>query len=153
MYVECSPAVKIKERLEQGRYSGGLQVLIQLDIKQLVKLIPGMICKYEIWLRIDQTTLHSDKDLYICGVYLSHPDSNYATKNPFKLMEKDFSDFSAKGNLLMISDFNARTSNVHVSLFDCNGDDRMIVDHTIGNSESEKRFILYTGTNTYGKSC
>ncbi len=68
-YVECLHVTKIKKRM--GRYSGGILVLIKDDIKRQVKLLPDKKRKYGIWLKIDKTTLYSNRDLYM-GEFICH---------------------------------------------------------------------------------
>ncbi len=50
-------------------------------------------CTYGIWLKIYKSTLNTEKDVFVVGIYLPPSDSQYAFKAPFEQMEKDFSNF------------------------------------------------------------
>jgi endonuclease/exonuclease/phosphatase (EEP) superfamily protein YafD len=54
--------------------------------------------------------LASKKDLFICGVYISPQNSRYFDEKILDDLENDVVHFSKKGNVMLLGDFNARTS-------------------------------------------
>ncbi len=108
-YVSCINATK-RKNVKKGRFSGGLAVIIKQEIRKFIKVVKK--CTYGVWLKIDKSTLNTEKDLFVVGIYLPPSDSQYAFKAPYEQMEKYFSNFLAQGNILTLGDLNARTGNL-----------------------------------------
>ena len=93
--------------------SGGITVLCKDIYRKGIKILQSKSEDY-LWVKIDSAFFHLPKDLYICAVYDPPPNSTYSLrlpKDPLELMEEDIIQYSKLGNILLVGDFNARTSN------------------------------------------
>ncbi|CAB4042175.1 Hypothetical predicted protein [Paramuricea clavata] len=59
--------------------------------------------------QISKELLNSNNDLYLCGVYIPPENSVYFENEIFDILEDETSAFAAKGDVMLIGDFNART--------------------------------------------
>lgn len=59
---------------------------------------------------ISKELLNSENHLYLCGVYIPPEQSNYYDIEIFDNLENEAIMFPTKGNVMLIGDFNARTS-------------------------------------------
>ena len=60
--------------------------------------------------------LDAKKDLYLCCAYIPPEKSNYFEKEIFDELENDTVLFGSKRNIMILGDFNARTSTLEDSL-------------------------------------
>ena len=102
------------------RLSGG----ISLEFENIISLEKRT--KNFLWCRIDNVILESTKDLFLCGVYIPPQMSRYLDEDIFDNLENDVVYFSKKGNVMLMGDFNARTSK------NCNL--RILNGRTLGDS-------------------
>ena len=68
------------------------------------------LTKQFLWCRIDKSIFNSSKDLFLCGVYIPPIKSPYFDEEIFENLETDVLHYSQKGNVMLLGDFNARTS-------------------------------------------
>jgi hypothetical protein len=92
------------------RLSGGISVLFKKEFETF--LSTEKQTKNILWCRIDRTILNLTKDLFVCGVYIPPEMSPYFDDEIFEELENDIVNFSKKGNIMLLGDFNARTSNL-----------------------------------------
>ncbi len=109
---------------------GGLAFLVHNDIRPGVRFIPGSSNDI-IWALLKREFFGIKEDLYIGLVYFSPANSTYSKKlecSPF-----DIEKYNSKGQILLMGDFNARTSNTsdlvatdrgeHIPVLQCVGDE------------------------------
>ena len=65
-----------------------------------------------MWCRIDCTIPNQTKYLFVCGVYIPPEMSSYFDEEIFEELENDILNLSKKGNIMLLEDVNARTSNL-----------------------------------------
>jgi len=93
--------------------SGGIIVLIKPHLRKAIKLFPSKNKDY-VWLHIDKTTLGLKQNLYICMAYIPPADSTYSKKLEYDILdeiEHETGKLKSKGDILILGDLNARTSN------------------------------------------
>ncbi len=93
---------------------GGIAVLVKNEIRKGIKLIQGN-SQDTIWICLNQNFFNTDQDIYIGTVYLSPANSSYSQKleySPFELLTYDIIKFNEKGHIIVMGDFNSRTSTV-----------------------------------------
>jgi hypothetical protein len=88
--------------------SGGISLLFSIGLESFISVEKRT--KTSLWCRIDSTILDSTKDLFIYGVYIPPERSSYYDEEIFDDLENDIVYFSKKGNVMLLGDFNARTS-------------------------------------------
>ena len=74
--------------VKKGRLSGGLSVYFKTELKKDISVIETNKSGI-LWLKINETLLSSNNDLYICHVYIPPPGSRV-------LNDKDFDFFEEK---------------------------------------------------------
>ena len=65
--------------------------------------------KSHVWLRLDQTQDTTDRDLYLCVIYIRPVDSPYFEEEIFYTLHSEIGDFQAQGNVLLTGDLNGQT--------------------------------------------
>ena len=88
--------------------------------------------KSHIWLRLDQTLGITDRDLYLCAIYISPVDSPYFEEDIFETLHSEITYFQAQGNMLLTGDLNGPT-----------GTEPDVIDPQ-GNNHVFGQFILFT---------
>ena len=94
-----------------NRDSGGVAILIRKTLLKFVSRQPNV---YEdaIWLKIDRTLFGTQKDIYLCNLYLP-PEKSSSNVNSdldkWDLIEREIQLFLSKGSVLLCGDLNART--------------------------------------------
>lgn len=91
-----------------SRLSGGITLIFKDKFKNQVTIVKQS--KNFLWCKISKNNLNSDLDLYFCGVYIPPENSTYFENEIFDELEDDLVSFSNKGNVMLLGDFNARTS-------------------------------------------
>jgi len=100
------PSIKFKN-IRKGRTSGGILVWYKEDLCSQISTVKQG--KSHIWLRIDQTLGITDRDLYLCAIYIPPVDSPYFEEDIFDTLHSETAYFQAQGNVLLTGDLNART--------------------------------------------
>ena len=90
------------------RISGGISLLLKTKFQSMVTV--EKLTKNFLWCRIDKSISNSQKDLFLCGVYIPPIKSTYFDQEIFENLEADILHYSQKGNVMLLGDFNARTS-------------------------------------------
>ncbi len=93
---------------------GGIAFLVRDEIREGVKFYPSD-SKDIAWAILKKEFFGLDKDIYIGLVYFSPANSSYATRleyNPFDKLMGEIEKYSNTGNLIVMGDFNARSSNL-----------------------------------------
>ncbi len=65
--------------------------------------------KYYIWLKLKKELLLTDRELFVCTIYIPPSESPYSSEDTFLTLETEISYFQAQGNVLICGDTNART--------------------------------------------
>jgi exonuclease III len=65
-----------------------------------------------LWCGIDRTILNRTKYIFVCGVYIPSEMSPYFDDEIFEEMENYIVNVSKKGNIMLLGDYNACTSNL-----------------------------------------
>ena len=91
-----------------SRISGGITLLYKTKFNPTVST--EKLTKNFLWSKIDKSALGSSHDLFICGVYIPPENSSYFDNEIFTDLENDIAHYSTKGNIMLLGDFNARTS-------------------------------------------
>ena len=91
--------------------SGGISVFIRKSLKSGIKV--AKISEYSIWLKLSKSSFQLDKDIFIAFSYLPPENSSFSRSNDndiLDLLERDVTNFSKHGDLIIMGDLNARTS-------------------------------------------
>ncbi len=122
------------------RPSGGLSVLIRNSLRkgnngsQCIKFVKEN--EYTVWFKLCKEHFGIEFDIFIGAVYIPPEQSTIYKNNesdPFQLLEDDLLRFNSMGEIIILGDFNARTS----SLSDCtdiNLTDDLQVDDSLNQS-------------------
>ena len=113
-----------------GRFYGGLGIFRRSSLKDHIKILPGPYKDFQ-WVKIEKDYFNLKKDIYLCTAYIPPANSSYSRKldiDLLDLIEKDIIIYKQKGDVLLLGDLNARTSNLadficqdstrHLPLFD-----------------------------------
>ena len=94
----------------KSRLSGGITLLFNNIFQKYVSVVNKS--HFSLWCMISKELLNSENHLYLCGVYIYIPpeQSNYYDIEIFDNLENEAIMFPTKGNVMLIGDFNARTS-------------------------------------------
>ena len=57
--------------------------------------------------------LNLQNDLYLCGIYIPPEKTTYFDTEIFDNLENEITSFSAKGDVMLVGDFNARTGKLN----------------------------------------
>jgi endonuclease/exonuclease/phosphatase (EEP) superfamily protein YafD len=60
--------------------------------------------------------LNLENDLYLCGIYIPPEKKTYFDTEIFDNLENEITSFSAKGDVMLVGDFNARTGETNIYL-------------------------------------
>ena len=143
-----------REISNNGRYYGGLGIFRKTIIKDHIKIIQGMHKDF-LWIKFEKDFFKLKNDLYLCAAYIPPSNSSYTQKldhDLTDLIEKDLLVYKQKGDVLILGDLNARTSNKddfitndnsnHLPLFDSYKPDNSIryrksMDHELDERGKE----------------
>ena len=90
------------------RISGGISLLLKTKFQSMVTVVK--LTKNFLWCRIDKSISNSQKRfLFMCCIY-PPIKSTYFDQEIFENLEADILHYSQKGNVMLLGDFNARTS-------------------------------------------
>ena len=129
--------------------SGGIALLCKSHYRQGISILP-IISEDFFWIKLNKQFFNISEDLYICAVYDPPPGSSYSQRqirDPLETIEENVIEYSKKGNIMLLGDFNARTGNLPDYVM---GDSDIIIpmytDDTIPNRLSQDHT-----TDTRGK--
>ena len=129
------------------RISGSISLLFKTKLQSMVTI--ERLTKNTLWCRIDKSLLNSTKHLYLCGIYIPPIKSHYFDKDIFEKLETEILQFSQKGNMLLLGDFNARTSKLDD--FISKEGNTFIKDITENSAHPPKRNNFDSSVNDHGK--
>jgi hypothetical protein len=147
-YVYCKNAVE-KNCNAGGRYSGGIAIIIDEQIRKGVKIFKES--DYGVWIKLDKHYFNIEQNVYMYALYLPPVNSPYAMKLPYDCIERDLVDLCSDGNVLILGDTNSRTADmIDYIKFDKN-DNHLNFDSHNFNSELPERFNDDGVINVLGK--
>ena len=88
--------------------SGGITLLVKLKHEKYVSIEKKS--KNYIWCEVSKDLFNNNRDLFLCGAYIPPEKSKYFDQEMFEKLENDIIKFLAKGNAILLGDFNGRTS-------------------------------------------
>ena len=100
----------VQQFQKQLLIAGGIILLFKTKFQSRVNI--EKLTKNFLWCQIDKSVLGSPQDLFICGVYIPPGNSPYFDDEIFNNLESDVAYFSTKDNIMLLGDFNARTSKI-----------------------------------------
>ena len=112
-----------------NRYFGGMLLLIRKSIRKGVKVIDNLDGD-KILIKLEKSFFNFKNDVYIIFTYASPALSPYVKHldyDLFRKIEEDISLYSAKGNVIVAGDFNAKTNTMNDFVLD-DGDDHTPVN-------------------------
>ena len=77
--------------------------------------------KYYVWLKLKKELLLTDRELFVCAIYIPPSESPYFSEDTFHILETEISHFQAQGNVLICGDTDACTGTL-TDLTDPQGD-------------------------------
>ena len=110
--------------------------------------------KHFIWVKLDAVNLGTDKDIYVCCLYLPPSNSEYLKTQDidiFYLLRSDIIKYSTRGNLILIGDFNSRLGNYQETLTFINNENEQEPDQKFERVELPHRSFQVTEKNTSGR--
>ena len=100
--------------VKTGRFSGGVSVYFRSSLKLYTSVVhasnDGLI-----WIKIDKHFLLSDRDAYICYVYVRDKNSKVLREEEidyFEILQSDISKYSLLGDVFVAGDFNTAGNHV-----------------------------------------
>ena len=121
------------------RHSGGMTDLVKKEIKQGVKFFSSSSTRFVLW-KLDRQFPNLDQDIYACSTYIPPANSVYiknGSEGPFSELEKSIAKYSMLGEIILMSDFNARKGKLNDDI-ECNfnqhildEEDRHLVSHKL----------------------
>ena len=100
----------VQQFQKQLLIAGGIILLFKTKFQSRVNI--EKLTKNFLWCQIDKSVLGSPQDLFICGVYIPPGNSPYFDDEIFNNLESDVAYFFTKDNIMLLGDFNARTSKI-----------------------------------------
>ena len=108
---DCYSYPRKKSKCVQG---GGTVIMIRNSLKSYVSVLFDMYDSI-LWLRISNTLMHNGQDIYLACVYIPPSCSNFYSLYDCDIMselENQISIFKQNGQVILLGDTNARTSNL-----------------------------------------
>ena len=92
------------------RNSGGVIIYVNNEINTGITVLKNVTkSKNRIWLKLNKTFFGFDKDIFLCGIYIP-PVCSFHYNNEYENLEKEIKTLSKDGSILLMGDFNSRTS-------------------------------------------
>ena len=94
------------------KYTGGIAVVFKQKLRNGVKIIDMKDSEF-LWVKLCKEFFKYDQDIYIGIIYINPINSTFESSKNFdsyECLEKEITKFSALGNVILMGDFNARTS-------------------------------------------
>ena len=103
----------VKSRGKRGRRSGGLIVYYKKELSKMITKINNS--NNFIWLKLNKSQTGLDEDIYLGTVYLKPRTSSVSPEhdNIIENLRNSIHDFSQKGKIILMGDFNARTAELN----------------------------------------
>ena len=92
--------------------SGGISIYIKNNIVNGTSVIHGESSDC-MWVCLKKSFFQLEEDIYICFIYIPPVNSTFTNSqenNSFELLENDVCKFKSKGRVVLMGDFNSRTS-------------------------------------------
>ena len=105
-------------KLALSRGSGGVAVLFREELQPLIHIVQRDESAQYMWVRVRED---DGKLLYIAICYFPPSTSHYASpkgQSPYMILDEDIWEFSRDGDVILLGDFNARTTCHQSSFFD-----------------------------------
>ena len=90
------------------RLSGGIALLFKIKFEKYISIVKKY--KDSIWYKVSDELLNNSRDLFRCSAYMRPEKSVYFDNELFDELENDIINFGKKGNIMVLGDFNGRTS-------------------------------------------
>ena len=100
------PSVK-NPGIKRGRDSGGIIIWHKSEISKHTTIMNSD--HSTIWIKISKNITGTDRDLFLCTVYIPPIDSPYYSEETFPNLHTQICRFQAQGIVLICGDLNART--------------------------------------------
>ena len=130
------------------RLSGGITLLMKTKLEKHVSIVKQS--KNFLWCKVSREILNTELDLFLCGIYIPPEKSVYFEDDIFDKLENDIPFFKSKGNVIILGDFNARTSNLpdYVSI-----EGNKFINYTNDDClQTKKRQNFDNSINNHGKN-
>ncbi len=111
-----------EKNLKAKSNSGGISILIKSDLFESIEF--DKTSNHEtVWLKLpkEKLTVSENNDCYICIVYNpagQSKENKIIRQNIWEKFDKEMSNFRSKGEVIIMGDFNARTSNLNDFIVD-----------------------------------
>ena len=100
------PSQKIRN-ISRGRDSGGIILWYKSTLHNSLQILK--IERNYIWLKLKRDLIPTERDIYLCAIYIPPSESPYYPEDIFSCLESEICYYQAQGNILLCGDFNART--------------------------------------------
>ena len=95
---------------KRGRRSGGIIIFIRKDLYENKFVQKVKMKKNLIWIKLAGDAFNQERDTYLCTVYIPPISPNNDSESVFDELRADLTVFSSVGNIILMGDFNSRTS-------------------------------------------
>lgn len=120
-----------RKKSGNNRYFGGLALYIKQNIRKGIKIVRNTSPDI-IWIKLDHSFFNLPKDIFVAFIYISPKSSQYFIRNNLDLesvyntLENDCAEFSKKGNICLLGDFNAHTADQPDFIVSDESDDKFL---------------------------
>ncbi len=138
VFVQVGFKVFMKNRHKVARYkSGGIIIGIRQDIAKHCK-VHQTKCKSVLWVALDKSVFHTEKDIIFGGVYIPPEGTRYAKNHVFTDIESELLQLTRRKDvsICLLGDFNSHTGHLK---------DFISLDNVVGdqvNIDLETRDLL-----------
>ena len=149
-YSVCRQAVKAAKR-----GSGGISVFIKKYLSKFISYIKSD-AEGIIWFKLSKFLIKQDRDIFLCGVYISPKTSTRHLLHDNDLYDKLYNDvlmYSEQGYCMICGDMNSRSGCLQDYIdYDDNGDiNNVLYDRTCEPTRIQPRVSEDKIVNEYGK--
>ena len=152
---KCKNVCYSKKHKKAKRHSGGISVLIKIDISHFVTIVKTT-AEHFIWLKINKKLTGYAMDTYCCCAYIPPYDSPYYEKHPnlnlFEMLNEDLLKFNKLGHIMISGDLNTRVGLKSDTILNSemnSHSDELLDTSTI---KAPPRCSMDTKTNTWGNN-
>ena len=106
----CIHLIRPKNK-KTNKISGGISVFVKSELRQGIKFLEHNSNDY-IWLQLCSNFFGLNTDIYLCFLYNPPDNSSYTQSlenDLFELIENDITNYSQKGDVIIMGDLNSRT--------------------------------------------
>ena len=126
-----------KKHKKSRRHSGGIILYIKKNIFQGITYIPkATLSPNRLWLKLDKNFFGMEKDLYLCAIYIP-PYNSVHLDDDFVNLENEIANYSNKGFIALIGDFNSRVGAEADFIYDESSDTKILQDILPPNYEED----------------